>query len=65
MEPFLVDVYAIHPRGHDIHLGGGLFLAPSAEAAETMATEEYWKPQLAKQGFDIGFHTDLPGTGPR
>jgi hypothetical protein len=65
MELFLVDVYAVDPRGHDMHLGGGLFQAPSSREAEDMATEEYWRPQLASQGFDIGFHTDMPGPGQR
>lgn len=63
MKPFLVDVYAVHPSGHDRHLGGGLFHATSALEAERMATEEYWQPQLNPQGFEIGFKTDMPETG--
>ncbi|MGM0915400.1 MAG: hypothetical protein ACQEXC_13155 [Pseudomonadota bacterium] len=63
MQPFLVDVYAIHPRGHEQHLGGGIFHATNAGEAEELATREFWQAKLEDQGFDIGFQTDQPETG--
>lgn len=63
MTSFLVDVFAIHPRGQEIHLGGGLFHASSAIEAEEMASEEFWAADLADRGFEIGFRTDTPESG--
>lgn len=63
MTSFLVDVFAIHPRGQEMHLGGGLFHASSATEAENMANEEFWTEELTDRGFDIGFRTDTPERG--
>ncbi|MBF7054852.1 hypothetical protein IOC61_16250 [Halomonas sp. KAO] len=63
MHPFLVDVFAIHPRGQEQHLGGGIFHAASADDAEELATQEFWQSRLTDQGYDIGFRTDQPDTG--
>ncbi|ERS88977.1 hypothetical protein [Halomonas sp. PBN3] len=63
MQAFLVDVYAIHPRGQEQHLGGGIFHAASAGEAEALATREFWQERLAEKGFDIGFQTDQPENG--
>ncbi|MEQ5802785.1 hypothetical protein [Halomonas sp. H10-9-1] len=63
MQAFLVDVFAIHPRGQEQHLGGGIFHAANADEAETLATREFWQERLDDQGYDIGFQTDQPDTG--
>jgi hypothetical protein len=63
MKSFLVDVYAIHACGQEIHLGGGLFQASNASEAENMATEEFWIDELSDKGFAIGFRTDTPERG--
>ncbi|WP_302139059.1 hypothetical protein [Halomonas alkalicola] len=63
MKSFLVDVFALHSRGQEMHLGGGLFHAASAIEAEAMATEEFWAADLADRGFEIGFRTDTPERG--
>nr|WP_298250170.1 hypothetical protein [uncultured Halomonas sp.] len=63
MQAFLVDVFAIHPRGQEQHLGGGVFHAANAGEAETLATREFWQPSLEDKGFDIGFQTDQPDAG--
>lgn len=63
MKSFLVDVFAIHSRGQEMHLGGGLFHASSATEAEGMASEEFWSAELTDRGFEIGFRTDTPERG--
>ncbi|MFO7646657.1 MULTISPECIES: hypothetical protein [Halomonas] len=63
MKAFLVDVFAIHSRGQEMHLGGGIFHAPSATEAESLATQEFWRTSLSDGGYDIGFQTDQPETG--
>jgi len=63
MKSFLVDVFALHSRGQEMHLGGGLFHASSASEAEGMASEEFWIEELTDRGFEIGFRTDTPERG--
>lgn len=63
MKSFLVDVFAIDPQGQDMHLGGGMFRAGSANEAEDMAASEHWSSDLASKGFDIAFMTDAPEIG--
>ncbi len=63
MKAFLVDVFAIHSRGQEMHLGGGIFHATSSDEAETLATHEFWHASLSDGGYDIGFQTDQPETG--
>lgn len=63
MQAFLVDVFALHPRSQEQHLGGGIFHAASADEAETLATREFWHSGLEEKGYEIAFQTDQPDLG--